>query len=160
MSGQDTKIARRKFVKLAGAAAMTVPLAGLTACGGDSKEAASSAPAPKKPAAKPAASTPEPKPAQAAAPAPKPAPAPAATTANLVKLEESDPLAQSLGYKHNAADIDTAKFPKRGTPEAANQYCRNCVLFSGGDEDWGPCSIFAGKKVSANGWCATYAARG
>lgn len=73
---------------------------------------------------------------------------------DLPKLEESDPAAQALGYVHDAAQTDTAKFPKRASAEAANQFCKNCQLYTGADgEEWGPCSIFPGKVVNANGWC-------
>lgn len=158
MAGDDRNIDRRRFVKLAGASALAAPLAGLTACGGGEPASTPSAPAAEsKPAEKPA-----PKPAMKETPAPAAEPKPAmADTSTMVKLEESDPQAMSLGYKHDAANVDLEKYPRRGTPEAANQFCRNCVLYSGAEGDeWGPCSIFAGKLVAAGGWCATYAPKG
>ncbi|MEM7610496.1 MAG: high-potential iron-sulfur protein [Pseudomonadota bacterium] len=72
----------------------------------------------------------------------------------LPELEESDPVAQALGYKHDASEIDTAKYPGRGAE--ANEYCRNCALYVAGGGGWGACSIFAGKAVNAEGWCASY----
>jgi hypothetical protein len=73
------------------------------------------------------------------------------------KLDENDPAAKGLGYAHDATKVDVAKFPKRAGPDGANQFCHSCQLYTGkaGDE-WGPCSIFAGKLVSANGWCNTW----
>ena len=70
------------------------------------------------------------------------------------KLDENDPAAKSLGYAHDATKVDVAKFPKHAGPDGANQFCHSCQLYTGkaGDE-WGPCSIFPGKLVSANGWC-------
>jgi hypothetical protein len=64
----------------------------------------------------------------------------------LPKLEESDPTAQALNYVHDASQSDTAP---------ADQLCSNCQHYSGADgEEWGPCALFPGKAVSANGWCA------
>lgn len=70
------------------------------------------------------------------------------------KLEESNAQAQALGYKHDASQIDTSKYPGRGAE--ANEYCRNCSLYTAGKDGWGACSIFAGKQVSAEGWCVSY----
>jgi hypothetical protein len=68
-------------------------------------------------------------------------------------LSESDPTAQSLGYKANAVQVDKAKFAKY----QAGQACANCQLYQGkpGDAS-GPCPIFGGKQVSAKGWCSAY----
>jgi hypothetical protein len=68
-------------------------------------------------------------------------------------LEESDATAQSLGYKHDAATADKAKFPKYKAGEA----CASCQLYQGKAGDaWGGCPIFAGKDVNAKGWCSAY----
>ena len=72
----------------------------------------------------------------------------------LPKLKEDDAVAQALGYKHDASTIDKAKYPGRGAE--ANEYCKNCALYVPGSDGWGACSIFAGKAVNANGWCASY----
>jgi hypothetical protein len=68
-------------------------------------------------------------------------------------VSESDPTAQSLGYKADASQVDKAKFAKY----QAGQACANCQLYQGkpGDAS-GPCPIFAGKQVSAKGWCSAY----
>lgn len=35
--------------------------------------------------------------------------------------------------------------------------CANCQLYSGeAGADWGPCGIFPGQQVSANGWCSAW----
>ena len=71
----------------------------------------------------------------------------------VVRLDEKDPLAQSLGYKHDATKVDKVKFPKY----QAGQACANCQLYTGKAADqWGPCPIFSGKEVSAKGWCSSY----
>ncbi|WP_080745330.1 high-potential iron-sulfur protein [Cupriavidus necator] len=69
------------------------------------------------------------------------------------KLDENDPQAVSLGYKHETTKVDKAKFPKH----EASQKCSNCQLFQGKASDaWGPCPIFGSKQVAANGWCNSY----
>jgi len=69
------------------------------------------------------------------------------------KVEESDPVAVGLGYRHDAALVDKSAQPKY----AAGEHCGNCQLFQGqaGDQ-WGPCAIFAGKLVAGAGWCSAY----
>ncbi|MFK7885479.1 MAG: high-potential iron-sulfur protein [Gammaproteobacteria bacterium] len=165
MADQDKKIiGRRDFMRFAGVSVVAGSLTGLTACGGGDSSSSSSAPAPKAdpaPAPKPVEAAPAPAPAPApVAEAPAPAPA-AAPSGDAARVSEDDPVASSLGYKHNAAEVDLAKHPRRGEAASANHYCKNCVLFQGNDGDeWGPCSIFGGKLVNAQGWCATYAPKG
>jgi High potential iron-sulfur protein len=70
-----------------------------------------------------------------------------------VKLTETDPMAVALGYKEDTTKVDAAKYP-RHKPE---QRCDNCVLYSGKPgEASGPCSGFAGKIVTAAGWCSIW----
>jgi hypothetical protein len=74
-----------------------------------------------------------------------------------VKIEESDPVAQALGYKHDTASIDAAKYPRF----AAGQNCANCAQYkAAAGADWGACAIFPGKLVAAGGWCNGYIAKG
>ena len=69
------------------------------------------------------------------------------------QVDENDPTAQGLGYKHDATKADKAKFKQY----AAGQTCGNCQLFQGKPTDaWGPCPIFTGKQVNAKGWCSAY----
>ncbi len=78
--------------------------------------------------------------------------------AGLPKLAEDDPMAIGVGYKNDAATIDTVKYPKRAGEEGAKQLCENCALYSGEtDAEWGKCTIFAGKQVNAKGWCSVWA---
>lgn len=72
---------------------------------------------------------------------------------SLPHLSEEDPLAKSLGYKANASAVDKAKFPtfKPG------QDCSLCRFYQGtAGQAFGPCQVFAGKAVSAKGWCVSY----
>ncbi|MGI9301592.1 MAG: high-potential iron-sulfur protein [Gammaproteobacteria bacterium] len=72
------------------------------------------------------------------------------------KIDEGDPAAAALGYKHDASAVDTAKFPK----QTGEQNCANCQLYTGAEgSEWGPCGIFPGKDVSASGWCNAWVAK-
>jgi hypothetical protein len=68
-------------------------------------------------------------------------------------LSESDPTAQSLGYKASAAQVDKTKYSKY----QAGESCSNCQLYQGkpGAPN-GPCPIFGGKLVNSGGWCSAY----
>lgn len=69
------------------------------------------------------------------------------------KLEESDPQAVALGYKHDTTKVDAKKYPQH----AASQDCANCQLFQGKPKDAaGLCPLFAGKQVAAAGWCSAW----
>jgi High potential iron-sulfur protein len=75
-------------------------------------------------------------------------------------VAESDPLAQAMGYRADATQVDIAKFPKRAGEAGAKQFCHNCALYAGDAESAsGPCSIFQNKLVSAKGWCNAWVAK-
>jgi len=78
-----------------------------------------------------------------------------AVAADLPKLDENDPMAASLQYKHDATQAP--RTDKAGTP-AADQACRNCQLAQG-EGEWIGCSIFPGRVVNANGWCTAWVKR-
>ena len=64
-------------------------------------------------------------------------------------VSETDSQAVALGYK-----ADATKAEKR--PNAAAT-CSSCNFYSGKAGDaTGPCAIFQGKLVSANGWCTSW----
>ena len=74
----------------------------------------------------------------------------------LPQIDEADPTAAALGYKHDTTKVDVAKYPNH----KPTQVCANCKLVQGADADaWRPCGIFPGKTVNAKGWCAAYAAK-
>lgn len=74
----------------------------------------------------------------------------------LPQIDEADPTAAALGYKHDSTKVDAAKYPTH----KPTQTCANCKLVQGADADaWRPCGIFPGKAVNAKGWCAAYAAK-
>ena len=69
------------------------------------------------------------------------------------RLDENDPQAQALGYKHDAAKVDKQKFKNF----QSGQTCANCQQFQGKPKDeWGACTIFPGKQVNAKGWCSAW----
>ena len=80
--------------------------------------------------------------------------------ADLPLVDESSPTAVQLGYVHDAASTDTAKFPKRAGEAGSKQFCHNCSLYQGqGKEGAAPCAIFPGKAVEAGGWCNAWVAK-
>jgi hypothetical protein len=69
------------------------------------------------------------------------------------RLPETDPQAAALGYKEDTTKVDAKKYPKHDKA----QKCSNCQLYTGkASEAYGPCSIFPGKVVAANGWCTAW----
>jgi High potential iron-sulfur protein len=68
-------------------------------------------------------------------------------------LDEKDAQATALGYVADTTKADAKKYPKH----SKDQLCSNCQLYTGkaGDKA-GPCSLFAGKQVAANGWCSAW----
>ena len=77
-----------------------------------------------------------------------------AHAADLPHLEESDPVAAALGYKHDTAAVDAAKYPTH----KADQVCANCQFAQAPQADgWMPCTLFPGKTVNPKGWCVSWA---
>ena len=74
--------------------------------------------------------------------------------AQAAQLQESDALAVSLGYKHDASKVDAKKYPSF----ASGRNCANCQLFQAkASEPWAACAISGGKLVNAKGWCTAWA---
>ena len=73
---------------------------------------------------------------------------------HLSKLDENSPQAKALGYKHDAAAVDVAKYPQS---QGGEKNCASCQLYSAATaEGWGICPIFAGKLVNGDGWCSAW----
>ena len=72
--------------------------------------------------------------------------------ANTQRLDPKAPSAVALGYVANHQSVDTKRWPKKASAQGADARCANCALFTdnGGQ---GPCRIFKGQLVAANGWC-------
>ena len=70
------------------------------------------------------------------------------------RLDESNPIAVAFGYRHDANEVDVARFPKRASEEGKTQFCDNCLHYKTSQEEgWGPCALFPGFNVAAKGWC-------
>lgn len=75
-----------------------------------------------------------------------------AQAADLPPVDESEATAKALKYVHNATKADQAA---RGGDD---RFCSNCQFYTGNEgQEWGPCSLFPGKSVNANGWCNAWA---
>jgi hypothetical protein len=69
------------------------------------------------------------------------------------QVAEDDELAQQLGYKHDASEVDPNEWPDYEEGET----CANCQLYHGEEgAEWGPCDIFSGNLVAAAGWCVSW----
>ncbi len=76
------------------------------------------------------------------------------------RVDENGTLAQSLAYKHDALEVDSAKHPQRSGEAGESQYCFNCELYQGGTDDaWSGCGIFKNKQVAGRGWCNAWIAK-
>ena len=75
----------------------------------------------------------------------------------LPRVDERDPSAAAVGFKHNVANIDSMMFPSRSlAADGANQFCNNCVLYTELDEEWGGCALFPDRSVASEGWCTVW----
>ena len=73
--------------------------------------------------------------------------------AQSARLDEKDAVAVALGYKHDAAAVDT----KKHTQYVKGSICANCTLYAGKPSDpWASCGAVGGKQVNAKGWCVAY----
>ncbi len=66
---------------------------------------------------------------------------------DLPHVAKDDPMAKSLKYSEDAAHSE------RKTNDA---FCHTCRFFKGADSGYGPCDLFPGKAVNANGWCSMW----
>ncbi len=72
--------------------------------------------------------------------------------ADLPQADEAGAQAKALGYVHDAATVDKAKYANF----VDGSKCSGCALYVGSDA-WGPCALFPGQDVNANGWCSAFA---
>ncbi|MEZ4815438.1 MAG: high-potential iron-sulfur protein [Bdellovibrionota bacterium] len=69
-------------------------------------------------------------------------------------LDEKAPMANVLGYKHDATKVDTKRFKKY----VAGHNCANCAQYVKKNDSWGECKIIKGGLVYKDGWCNSYLA--
>jgi len=75
--------------------------------------------------------------------------------AELPHLDVKDPKAVAVGYVEDANHVDIKKYPAY----VQGSSCDNCLLLQGASgAGYRPCSLFAGKLVSAAGWCSGWSA--
>ena len=75
--------------------------------------------------------------------------------ADLPHLDVKDPKAVAVGYVEDASRVDAKKYPAY----VKGSSCDNCLLLQGSSgAGYRPCSLFAGKLVSAAGWCSGWSA--
>jgi hypothetical protein len=80
---------------------------------------------------------------------------PRAAAADLPHLDVKDPQAVALGYVEHATQVDAKKYPTF----VKGSSCDTCLLLQGSSgAPYRPCNLFAGKLVSAAGWCSGWAA--
>ncbi|MEI7038163.1 high-potential iron-sulfur protein [Fulvimonas yonginensis] len=73
--------------------------------------------------------------------------------ADLPHVSESDPTAKALDY---VEDASKSKNPKHKPGDV----CANCQFYTGtGTTGYGPCQLFPGKSVNAQGWCVSHTTR-
>jgi len=157
---RPSSTSRRSFLKLTGGTLALIPLVNLHGCGDEQPDRMAEPP----PTTDEEAPAPQTRQQPQQAPTQEPQQAPAQQTppggqaqgGELERLEESNPQAQALGYKHSAEDVDQSAY-QRYQP---GQLCSNCNLFVAeqGDEQWGGCQLFPGKLVNADGWCSGWVA--
>ena len=71
------------------------------------------------------------------------------------RVDPAEAIAGKLLYTERGGPAD------RGHPLAAawlpGQLCANCAQWKGPrDRAWGPCTIFYGRPVAAEGWCTVW----
>ena len=77
----------------------------------------------------------------------------AALAAPSKRVEETEPKAVSLGYKHDTAQVDSKKFSKHKPTEK----CSGCMAWLGKPaEPWAECDLMADRMVSNGGWCSSF----
>ena len=75
----------------------------------------------------------------------------------LKRVEESEPKAASIGYRHDSAQVDAKRFPKH----KAGERCSTCMAWLGTKTDaWAECDLMAERLVSSTGWCSSYVKAG
>ena len=70
------------------------------------------------------------------------------------KVEESEPKATAIGYKHDSAKVDKARYAKHDVA----QRCHNCLAFAPDKpaDEWGECDLMSDRLVNRHGWCSSY----
>lgn len=70
------------------------------------------------------------------------------------KVEENEPKALAVGYRHDSKKVDPARYPKH----QPSQNCANCLAFAPAKptDEWGECDLMSDRLVFKDGWCSSY----
>ena len=73
------------------------------------------------------------------------------------RVEESEPKATAIGYRHDSVKVDRARYPKHDD----TQKCQNCLAWAPEKpaDEWGECDLMSDRMVNRNGWCSSYKKR-
>lgn len=72
------------------------------------------------------------------------------------EVPATDAVANALGYQKDISKIDFVKYPQRKKPDAKNQFCKNCSLYTVSNAGWGQCQMITSGLVAAEGWCGSW----
>ena len=77
-----------------------------------------------------------------------------AAHAALKKVEETEPKALAVGYRHDTKKVDRARYPKHQPA----QKCSNCLAYvpDKPTDEWGECDLMSDRLVFHEGWCSSY----
>ena len=80
-----------------------------------------------------------------------------AARAALKNVEETEPKATAIGYRHDSTKVDRARYPKH----EGTQKCQNCLAWAPDKsaDEWGECDLMSDRMVNRNGWCSSYKKR-
>lgn len=76
--------------------------------------------------------------------------------AGATAVSETDPMASALGYKQQAKNADSTKYPQLKQAAGKQQKCENCNFYKKENGAWGKCQLFQSGLVNAQGWCASW----
>jgi hypothetical protein len=70
------------------------------------------------------------------------------------RVEETEPKATAIGYRHDSTRVDPARYPKHN----ADQKCLNCLAWAPEKpaDEWGECDLMSDRLVHRIGWCSSY----
>lgn len=79
-----------------------------------------------------------------------------AARAALKKVEENEPKAVAVGYRHDTRKVDRIRYPKH----QLTQNCANCLAYAPDKptDEWGECDLMSDRLVYRDGWCSSYKA--
>jgi hypothetical protein len=70
------------------------------------------------------------------------------------RVDENESKAAAIGYRHDSAKVDKARYPKHET----SRQCQNCLAFAPEkpSDEWVECDLMSDRLVHRSGWCSAY----